>query len=204
VFFFFFKGNWGKEGDPEQEFVNQEGEEIKEVKEEEVVEEVPKEETEEEKSYREEQEKEAKMMTLEDYIKSKKTTAFALPEVRKVNEGVDPKEEKKWAQYQVVKKKDDDEDEEEKAKEDKKKNKEKSTVRVDEIFNIKPNARPRDDNDRPRGGRGGSRGGRGGSRGGRGDSKGSRGSSRGGRGGQGGEPVNFNDPNSFPTLASKA
>jgi len=199
------RGNWGREDGTEvtEEGQTEEGKEstTEEAKAQEPVE--PKEETEEEKLEREEREKEAKMITLGDYLKqkesSKQLAQFALPEVRKTNEGADVSEEKKWGKFQALKR---DEEVAQSAKDKKKKEKEKekNTVPLEAVFNVKEHARPRED--RPyREGRGGGRGGRGGRGGGRGGR---------GRGGYSGSNRGDNesapqfDLNSFPTLGETA
>jgi len=208
------RGNWGlndgSETVPEEtvEGAEQTGENTTEAEPEKV-----HVETEKEKAWREEREKEDKLMSLDDYLKQreeKRAQSSNLGkelQARKANEGVDAAQQKKWGSFKEIKR--DDETEattEDQSAEEKHQRKVKNTVRVDEIFQIKEQPRPRYDDDR-RGGRGGRGGGRGGSRGGSDRRGGARGGAYSGERGhqahsgeRGHGQVDFSDPNSFPTL----
>jgi len=92
------KANWGQ-AEKEDENVQQPA----------PVEPEPVVETEEEKQKREEEEKkreeerikEEKQMTLEDYLKSKKSVSITLPPPRSANEGITEQDKKKWAPLPV-------------------------------------------------------------------------------------------------------
>jgi len=208
------RGNWGREGEAAEANPEEtEGAETKEV----VPAEISAEQAERnaereqrEREEREEQEKEDKLLTLDTYLAQKASSApkLALPEARKANDGADTKDSKKWAAYEVLKKNEDEEKSAEALLE--KKKKEKNTVPLNEVFNVRQARPPRQDRedrddrgDRERGDRP-FRGGRGGRRGGEGQPRGS-GSSGRGRGGRGGASApNFEDKSSFPSLAPKA
>jgi len=156
--------------------------------------------------HREEQEKEDKLMTLEDYLKTRKNTpVVALPQERKANEGVETAESKKWKTYQLLKREGEAAEKEtsENAPTESKdrKKKEKNTVPLNEVFNVKE---PQRKDDRPfRGGRGG----RGGGRGRGGSGRGREGSGRGRgvsntnrRGGKDDSSAPKFDESSFPKL----
>lgn len=201
------RGNWGTEveGTQKEQPTEEKGateekvdEEKKEEKEEKV--EVKEEEPEEEKD---------NTKTFEEYLAEKeaKKLTLSLPESRKLNEGADPKELKKWEKYQVLKREFSDEEKEEEGEEEEEeettqKKSKKQTVPLNEVFDVRtPPIRT--------GGRGRGRG-RGGSRGGdrpeRSGGRGGRGGRGGGRGSRGGDrPAEIKiDEQSFPALKPKA
>ncbi|KAK2604803.1 hypothetical protein N8I77_007703 [Diaporthe amygdali] len=168
------------------------------------------------------QEPEVKQVTLEAYLAEQAEKKLALnsnTNTRKANEGVNSKQEKKWADAKALVK---DETEDFIAasagkKQRERERKQKVHVDIDGRWQ-EPSERPREGRG-GRGGRGGARGDRGGERGDRGDRRGGapRGAPRGGaprggdgfprggpRGGRGAAaPINTNDTSAFPSLGGK-
>lgn len=159
----------------------------------------------------EDKELEIKQVTLEAYLAEqaeKKAALNAAQAVRKANEGVNTKDEKKWAGAKALVKEDDEDfiPGSSGKKQRERERKQKLTVDYDGRWQENNTA------ERPRGGRGGARGGgergerRGGPRGGargapRGGPSGSRGAPNAGpRGGRGAAPINPNDASAFPAL----
>lgn len=187
------RGNWGPDAETTPD---SNAEKPTEEKPAEAVEGEKKETEKEEVKHEEEEEEEEKdnTKTFEEYLaeKAAKKPTFALPESRKINAGVDPKELKKWEKYEVLKREFEDEVKEEgegEVEETTQKKPKKQIVPLNEIFDVRtPPIRT--------GGRGRGRG-RGGFRGGRGGRGGNRGGDR---------PATEIkiDEQSFPALKPKA
>lgn len=154
------RGNWGPEDGSEDPATTEEAKEIGEgeakthiEEEKEKVEEEKRPETEEEKIRREAAEKEAKQITLTDYLKQqeekrKASANLKTLEARKANEGVDASQQKQWTN-QSVKKEEIPTNSITSAEEKKVQEKKvKSTVRLDTIFSIKEQPRKQYDDDR--------------------------------------------------------
>jgi len=154
------KGNWGKDNEQWEEVPSSE----KQEKEDKPETEASKGETEVPAPVKEptEEEKEAKLMTLEDYIKKKEAEKSAnmpeLPAPRQAGEGVDKKELEKWSKLTVFKR---DEEEEEKSpnfdpKKEKKKEPKKQPVPLESLIKVqtkKSSPDRRNFKDSPRGGK---------------------------------------------------
>jgi plasminogen activator inhibitor 1 RNA-binding protein len=185
------KGNWGKEGeDTVEESASGpttddkpkvDGEAAKEE-----TPEPPRELSEEEKLRLEEEEKEAKQMTLDDYLKKMETKKLpGLPAPRKAGEGVDNKDLQKWASYQVLEKDDEEQRRIDQEAKEKKKDAKKQVVPLDSVLKVQTKKPKTERNERGEG-RGEGRG------------RGAKPAARGGR--RGGPAPNVKDDSSFPTL----
>jgi plasminogen activator inhibitor 1 RNA-binding protein len=168
------RANWGKE-EVWEENPEKQSEEVKPeaAKSEptEVVVAVPaepvKEETEEEKKrreeeeqkHKEEEEKEARQITLEDYLKKKEAEKAEKPSIipelpapRKPGEGVDKKELQKWAQFTALKRDEEEDKPSGDSKKDKKKEPKKQALPLDSVLKVQAPKKPRPGRpDRPEG-----------------------------------------------------